>query len=84
VEIEFDPEKDAINRRKHGVSLADAAQLDFATAAYEADRRYDDREERFQAHGLIAGRLHVGCSPCARQDAVDLTAKSQEARGKTL
>jgi uncharacterized DUF497 family protein len=59
VEIEFDPEKDAINRRKHGVSLADAAQLDFATAAYEADRRYNDREERFQAHGLIAGRLHV-------------------------
>jgi len=59
VEIEFDPDKDAINRQKHSRSLADAERMDFGTAAVAPDRRYVYGEDRFQAHGLIDGRLHV-------------------------
>jgi uncharacterized protein len=57
--IEFDPDKDAANRRKHGLPLADAARMDFGTALVDADRRYAYGEDRFQALGLIDGRLHM-------------------------
>jgi uncharacterized DUF497 family protein len=53
VEIEFDPDKDAANRRKHGLSLADAERIDFDTAIYRPDHRYHYGEERVQALGLI-------------------------------
>ncbi len=59
MEIEFDPDKDESNRRKHGLSLADAAPMDFDTAFYEPDIRRAYGEARFQAHGLIGGRLHA-------------------------
>ena len=59
VEIEFDVNKDTINRRKHGLSLSDASLMDFDTASYEHDARRAYGEDRFQAHGLINGRLHV-------------------------
>ena len=57
--IEFDPDKDALNREKHGLSLADSEQLDLAAAAVIADLRYNYGEARFQAYGRIDGRLHV-------------------------
>lgn len=57
--IEFDDGKDAINRRKHGLSLADAAFMDFDTAFVVPDERQVYGEARFQALGLIDGRLHV-------------------------
>lgn len=59
MEVEFDVEKDEINRRKHGLSLADAALIDFDTAAYEPDERHAYGEDRFRAYGLIGGRLHM-------------------------
>ncbi len=59
MKIEFDPDKDAINRRKHGLSLADAERMDFDTAAYALDDRYAYGEDRFQALGRIEGRLHM-------------------------
>ena len=59
VEIDFDPAKDNINRQKHGVSLADAARMDIDTAFVVPDERYAYGEARFQAYGLIGGRLHV-------------------------
>jgi uncharacterized DUF497 family protein len=59
VEIEFDPGKDAINRQKHGLSLADAARLDIAAAFVVPDERRAYGEARLQAYGLIDGRLHV-------------------------
>lgn len=59
MKIEFDPDKDATNRRKHGLSLVDAERMDMGLAAIEPDRRYAYGEDRFQAHGLIDGRLHV-------------------------
>lgn len=37
--IEFDPNKDLLNRKKHGISLAEAANLELDTLwAYEDDR----------------------------------------------
>lgn len=59
MKIEFDPNKDAINRRKHGLSLADAARLEIETAFVIADERRAYGEIRLQAYGLIDGRLHV-------------------------
>jgi uncharacterized protein len=59
VKLEFDPNKDEINRAKHGISLAVAADMDFAAALIEPDQRYDYRESRYQAIGPIAGRLHL-------------------------
>jgi uncharacterized DUF497 family protein len=46
VEIYFDPAKDAINRVKHGLSLADAAAFEMKTAVVEIDDRYDYGEVR--------------------------------------
>ena len=59
MKIEFDPDKDTINRRKHGLSLADAARFQIETAAVVADERYPYGEERFRAYGRIDGRLHM-------------------------
>jgi uncharacterized DUF497 family protein len=59
VEIEFDPAKDRINQLKHGLSLAEAARMDFDAALVVPDERRDYGEARFQAVGPIAGRLHV-------------------------
>lgn len=59
MKIAFDPDKDVINRQKHGLSLADAERMDFDTAIYAPDDRYDYGEDRTQALGLIDGRLHM-------------------------
>lgn len=59
MQIEFDPAKDRINRAKHGISLAAAADMDFDDALVIEDRRVDYGETRFIAYGLIGDRLHV-------------------------
>ena len=59
MKVEFDPNKDSSNRQKHGLSLAEAERMDLGTAAIDADRRYAYGEGRFQALGLIDGRLHM-------------------------
>jgi uncharacterized DUF497 family protein len=48
VEIEFDVGKDEANRRKHGVSLALAAAMDFDEALVIPDERSDYGEARFR------------------------------------
>ena len=59
MDIEFDTAKDAINRRKHGVSLIlGAAVLETMIGQIEDDRR-DYGETRFNAFGLVNGRLFV-------------------------
>ena len=57
--IEFDPVKDAANQRKHGLSLIEVDRMDFDTAKYAADNRYDYGELRIRAFGLIGERLHM-------------------------
>lgn len=59
MKIELDPEKDTLNRAKHGVSLAAAADMDFEVALVEPDHRHSYGEARFQAIGPISGRLHL-------------------------
>jgi uncharacterized protein len=59
VRIEFDPDKDQENQRKHGISLAEAARMDLAAASTEPDERYDYGETRYRACGPIDGRLHM-------------------------
>lgn len=59
MKIEFDPDKDQINRAKHGLSLADAALMDFDTAEVWPDDRFAYGEARLRAYGLIGGLLHV-------------------------
>ncbi len=59
MQIEFDPAKDRINRAKHGISLAAAADIDLDSAIVIEDRRFDYGEARFLAYAPITGRLHV-------------------------
>jgi uncharacterized DUF497 family protein len=59
VEIEFDPEKDRTNRKKHGVSLAAAADMNLDAAIVLEDRRFDYGETRFLAYAPVNGRFHV-------------------------
>lgn len=59
MEIESDPDKDRINREKHGISLSEAARIDIDAAFIVPDRRRAYGETRAQAYCLIDGRLHV-------------------------
>jgi uncharacterized DUF497 family protein len=59
VEIEFGPVKDRIDRMKHGVSLASAAEMNLDRAVVIEDHRFDYGERRFLAYAPIGGRLHV-------------------------
>lgn len=56
--IEFDPDKDAANLAKHGLSLSEFAGID-AAAIVMADTRYAYGEARFVAFGRIKGRAHA-------------------------
>lgn len=49
VRIDYDPAKDAANRAKHGLSLADAATFDFDRAVVLVDDRFDYGETRYRA-----------------------------------
>ena len=55
--IVFDPEKDATNLSKHGVSLAAAARLDWDAALAWIDDRADYGEPRIVALAPIGERL---------------------------
>lgn len=56
VEIEWDPGKDAANRAKHGLSLADACRFEMTEALVMVDERYDYGEVRYQAFGRVDGQ----------------------------
>jgi len=54
--FEWDPAKDATNRRKHGIPFA-VAQFAFADPrrVIAADRGHSDREARFYCFGRVEG-----------------------------
>lgn len=56
--IEFDPAKDALNLRKHGVSLALASELDWDAALVWLDERYAYGEMRMIALAPATGILY--------------------------
>lgn len=59
MEIEFDPAKDTTNRDTHeGVSLADAAMLDWNGMLVIPDTRHDYKEDRYRGIALLGDRLH--------------------------
>lgn len=55
----FDPDKDAANIAKHGVSLSLAFDMDFDVAIVREDTHAAYGEQRFQAIGPIEGALYV-------------------------
>ena len=58
MEFEWDEGKDAANRAKHGVSLAEAARMDW-TGISGQDLRHDYGEERFLTYLLQGNRLYI-------------------------
>lgn len=54
--IDFDPNKDAINFARHGISLARWVELDVAKTVI--DDRYDYGELRYRSYGRIAGEAY--------------------------
>jgi uncharacterized DUF497 family protein len=59
MQIEFDAAKDKANRARHGVSLIQAARLDWDWACVVFDDRIAYGEDRFIATGTVAGRVYV-------------------------
>ncbi|MHC9419787.1 BrnT family toxin [Sphingomonas citri] len=58
MDIEFDPAKDALNREKHGVSLAFGAELfDDPEHIVLPSMRPIDGEDRYKVVGAVDGRL---------------------------
>ena len=58
MDIHYDPDKDAINTAKHGVSLALAAGMEWASAVIWPDVRREYGEARMAAIGYIGLRLY--------------------------
>jgi uncharacterized DUF497 family protein len=58
VPLDFDPAKDVTNRKRHGMSLAEADGFNFDTALVVEDDRERYDEQRFFAIGqLRSGRI---------------------------
>lgn len=57
MEIEFDPAKNAANRKKHGLDLSLAARLDWDHALSWPDRRFAYDEQRMMA--LVAEGVFI-------------------------
>lgn len=58
--FEFDPDKDALNRMKHGLGLAEAERLDWDAADIFRDNlAYAGGEVRYIAFAPLDGRLHA-------------------------
>ncbi|MEO6319750.1 MAG: BrnT family toxin [Polaromonas sp.] len=57
MDLTFDPDKDAVNLAKHGVSLLDAAHFEWDTAVVWPDQRRDYDEQRMVALGYIGLRI---------------------------
>ncbi len=58
MEIDFDPEKDAANLTKHGLSLGDFDGFDDDPIIL-VDDRFDYGETRYRAFGTIDGKPYV-------------------------
>lgn len=60
MQIEFDPDKDAANGSKHGVSLSFGAEVLADENRLDVlDVRFVDIEERFVSYGMVEGRVWV-------------------------
>ena len=57
MEFDWDEEKDAANRAKHGVGLGDAVRLEWDEGQFRPDRRFNYGEERQEVLANLDGRL---------------------------
>ncbi len=57
--IVFDPDKEVLNRAKHGVSLMRAGEFVETALRIVSDERSDYGERRLVAYGKLEGRLYV-------------------------
>lgn len=55
----FNPEKDALNIKKHGISLAKTIDFDFLSSLTDIDDSQDYGETRYIAIGFLDAQLHV-------------------------
>jgi len=58
MEITFDPVKDGINQRKHGVPLSLAKEIDWSEVMAKPDVRRDYGEVREIGYAIIDNRLY--------------------------
>lgn len=58
MDFDFDPNKDRFNQEKHGISLSEAAHIEWDTALEKLDDRDDYGEDRYRAFGFIGNRLY--------------------------
>jgi uncharacterized protein len=58
MEITYDPAKDASNQAKHGVTLAQAAYLDWDGMIVLPDTRHAYGEDRYRGIALLGNRLY--------------------------
>ena len=54
----FDPDKNAVNLAKHGVSLSEAQYLDWNTLLAKEDNRSDYCEQRMISYAVMGVRLY--------------------------
>jgi uncharacterized DUF497 family protein len=59
MEVSFDPAKDKINIRKHGISLQRAEDFGLVTALVDRDGSQDYGEVRYNAIGWLCTLLHA-------------------------
>lgn len=57
--FEYDPAKNAANRRNHGIDFDDAAKIWLGPVFEFEDTRYDYRERRLIALGSVEARVIV-------------------------
>ena len=57
--VSFSPRKNAVNRRKHGISLQRAENFDLTAALIFPENSQDYGEIRYPAIGFLDARLYV-------------------------
>lgn len=61
MDVVFDPDKNHLNFAKHGLWFEETEDLEWDTAVFKHDNRYEYGEIRFIAFVLKDNRLYVVC-----------------------
>jgi uncharacterized protein len=83
MEFEWDEAKDVANRAKHGVSLGEAALLDWQLGVTRPDDRRSYQELRYIRYALLNGRLHT-CAFTYRLDTIRIISLRKSNRRETV
>lgn len=59
--IDFDPQKNASNFKKHGLRFEDVINLEWDSAFFQVDDRRSYGEDRMIAYVMQDGRLYIVC-----------------------